>query len=161
MPIENRNVGAGTKPVAKYKSKDYVCLVEATPEGEGVVFALQGGKTHKSPSSAGMEVMGGKAVNGWRFWTVDGDAAAPTATPAPKSKGKGRKAKTLKLFKSIPGKYLAEGQHRFWCQACQKPFVAGTAEPEVCPEGHRADDPELSGAPASEVIAADKAEVEA
>ena len=71
MAIENKDLPSGTKLVAKYKGQQYVCLVKAADSGDGVVFALQGGKTHKSPSSAGMEVMGGKAVNGWRFWTVE------------------------------------------------------------------------------------------
>ena len=161
MPIENRNLAVGTKLVAKYKGKQYVCLVEAAESGEGVVYALEGGKKHKSPSSAGMEVMGGKAVNGWRFWTVEGDAPAATSTPATAKKKGGSKTKASKLFKRLPGTGLVEGQNRFWCQACQKSFTTTEADPEACPDGHRADDPELTGAPAAEAVAADKAEVEA
>ena len=161
MPIENRNLPVGTRLTAKYKKQTYVCVVESAESGEGVLFALQGGKKHKSPSSAGMEVMGGKAVNGWRFWSVEGEApaATETATPAPKKKG-GSKSKTIKLFKRLPGTSLEEGQQRFWCHACAKSFITTDADPEACPDGHRADDPELTGAPSSEAVAADKAEEE-
>ena len=158
MPIENRNLAVGTKLVAKYKGKQYVCVIEAAESGEGVLYALEGGKKHKSPSSAGMEVMGGKAVSGWRFWTVEGDAPASAEAPAPAKKKTGGKAKTFKLFKRLPGTGLEEGQNRFWCQACQKSFITSETDPEACTEGHRADDPELSGAPAAEAVAADKAE---
>ena len=162
MPIENRDLPAGTKLVAKYKGQQYVCLVEAAESGEGVLFALQGGKTHKSPSSAGMEVMGGKAVNGWRFWSVEGEVPATSEVPAKQTPSKkGGKTKTFKLFKRLPSIGLEEGQHRIWCQACQKSFVTSETDPEVCPEGHRADDPELTGAPSSDAVAADRAEVEA
>ena len=64
MSIENRNLAVGTRLWANYKKQRYVCMVEAAESGDGLIFALEGGKRHKSPSSAGMEVMGGKAVNG-------------------------------------------------------------------------------------------------
>ena len=50
-----------------------ICTVEAAEGGEGVVYVLEDGSSHKSPSAAGMKVMGGKAVNGWRFWTREGE----------------------------------------------------------------------------------------
>ena len=162
MAIENKDLPSGTKLVAKYKGQQYVCLVKAADSGDGVVFALQGGKTHKSPSSAGMEVMGGKAVNGWRFWTAEGEVPTTSEVLEPQANRKrGVKAKTFKLFKRLPSIGLEEGQHRIWCQACQKSFVTSETDPEVCPEGHRADDPELTGVPSSEAVAADKADVEA
>ena len=71
MAIENRNLEAGTRLVANYKKQRYVCTVEA--EGEGVAYVLEDGTRHKSPSAAGMKVMGGKAVNGWRFWSLEGE----------------------------------------------------------------------------------------
>jgi hypothetical protein len=81
MAIENRNLAVGTRLVASYKKQTYVCTVEATEEGAGVLFALEGGKKFKSPSAAGSHIMGGKAVNGWRFWSVEGEAPAPRRRP--------------------------------------------------------------------------------
>ena len=61
MVIENRNLEAGARLVANYKKSRYVCTVEAAEEGEGVVYVLEDGSKHKSPSAAGSKVMGGKA----------------------------------------------------------------------------------------------------
>jgi hypothetical protein len=122
--------------------------VEAGEEGEGVVFVLEDGTKHKSPSAAGSKVMGGKAVNGWRFWSLEGDA--PQAEPAPATKAakttrSTKKAK--KLISRIPSqKKDAEGSSRWFCAACMKSFmVDGNDPPQVCPDGHRIDDPELTG----------------
>jgi hypothetical protein len=43
----------------------------------------------------------------------------------------------------------------FWCAACQAYKAEPGSNPEVCPEGHRADDPELTAAPAPEAVAAE------
>ena len=70
-----------------------------------------------------------------------GEQPANEAAP-----GKPAKAKKggFKLFKRLPGTGLEEGQQRWWCQACQKSFVTTETDPQVCPEGHRVDDPELT-----------------
>jgi hypothetical protein len=124
--------------VANYKKARYVCTVEADEEGK-LAFVLEGGRRFKSPSSAASAVMGGSAANGWKFWSVEGEEPAATTAQAAKE----RKPSSFKLFKRVPGTGLEEGQYRIWCQACQKSFVTTKAEPEACPEGHRADDPEL------------------
>ena len=49
--------------------------MEAGEEDGAVVFVLEDGSRHKSPSAAGSKVMGGKAVNGWRFWSTRGPSA--------------------------------------------------------------------------------------
>ena len=147
MAIENRNLEAGTRLVATYKKQTYVCTVEKGEEGN-TEYVLEDGKRFKSPSAVGSAVMGGSACNGWRFWSIEGDAPAavePKAEeqkPEPKAKSKARR---FKLFKRIPGTGLEEGQYRFYCAACAKSFITDQAEPEVCPEGHRDDDPELTG----------------
>src|SRR3989338_8622206 len=89
MAVENRNLLAGTRLVANYKKQRYVCTVEAGEGGEGIVFVLEDGGRHKSPSAAGSKVMGGKAVNGWRFWTVEGEEPKAVPQPAPKAKANG------------------------------------------------------------------------
>ena len=162
MPIENRDLPVGTRLVAKYKTQNYLCLVEAAEGGEGVVYALQGGKRHKSPSSAGMEVMGGKAVNGWRFWSVEGKTHPAGETPAPaatETPAKTRKARKT-IYKLPNQQGVAQGKTKWFCTACMKSFVAdGAAEPQVCPEGHAIDDAELLAPPSADAVAADQAEV--
>src|SRR5688572_8045589 len=82
MAIEDRNLPIGTRLVANYKKQTFVCTVEAGEDGEGLAFVLEDGTRHKSPSAAGSKVMGGKAVNGWRFWSVEGAAPAKPERPA-------------------------------------------------------------------------------
>jgi hypothetical protein len=139
MAITNRDLPVGTRLEATYKKVRYVCTVEADEEGKPK-FVLEDGKQFKSPSSAASAVMGGSAANGWRFWSLEGEApTAPADKPATEPN-----AKAFKLFKRVPGTGLEEGQYRIWCQACQKSFVTTEAEPSACPEGHHADDPELT-----------------
>lgn len=153
MPIENRTLSVGTRLVAKYKKEQHVCTVVAAPEGEGVLFELADGKTFKSPSAAASAVMNGNAANGWRFWSVAAEGSEAPVTDAllaaagkPKRKSGGRK-KASPLFRRLPDTGLEEGQHRIWCSACQDGFISDTETPEACPNGHRADDPDLNAAP--------------
>jgi hypothetical protein len=160
---KNRNLPVGTRLWANYKKVRYTATVEAGEEEGTLAFVLEDGTKHKSPSAAGSRVMGGKAVNGWRFWTVEGDE--PTATeanekPAKKSGGRKKKASSKTIFKTPSQENAPEGQTSYFCSACMKAFtVDGTDEPEACPEGHRNDDPELN-APAG-VTAAEEAGVTA
>jgi hypothetical protein len=68
MPIENRNLVAGTRLTAKYKKQSYACEVV---EGEGgkLRYRLEDGREFKSPSAAGMAITG-HACDGWVFWSV-------------------------------------------------------------------------------------------
>jgi len=157
MPIENRNLGIGTRLVATYKKQAYVCTVEAGEGDEGIAFVLEGGRRFKSPSAAAMAVMGGKAVNGWRFWSVDGETVAAAPEP-PKARSKKSKSKGL-LSKVPPHPGDAEGSNRYWCSACMTSFIAeGDKRPEACLEGHRADDPELTAPVTAEVAEAEASE---
>ena len=135
MAIEDRNLEVGTRLVASYRKQAHVCTVERAEEGGKPAFVLEGGRRFKSPSSAGSAVMGGKAVNGWRFWSVE-DAG-------PKARGGGEKPAQFttakRLVYRVPNqKGIAEGQSRWFCRACMKGFVAsGGGQPGACPEGHR------------------------
>ena len=151
MAVENRNLLVGTRLVANYKKQRYVCTVEAAEGGEGIVYVPEDGTRYKSPSAAGSKVMGGKAVNGWRFWTVEGEEPKVEGTSAPKANG-AKAAKPKKLIYRLPNQQrVAEGKRRYWCNACMKSFVTdGDETPDVCPEGHRADDPELTAPAAAE-----------
>ena len=74
MPIENRELPAGTRLVAAYKGKAFVCTAEET-EGGKPAYVLEDGRRFASPSAAGTAVMGGVACNGWQFWRVEGAGA--------------------------------------------------------------------------------------
>ena len=164
MAIENRNLEIGTKLVASYEKVQYVCTVEAAADGEGVVYALEDGKKFKSPSAAGSSVMGGNAVNGWRFWSLEGEAttaAGTSATKATRMRTKAdsvpvvakpkRKTKPKPAFKLIKvhddQTDVPQGCIRVICYACDPmvQIVEGDTVPSVCPAGHRIDDTELTG----------------
>ena len=68
MAIEDRNLTVGTRLVANYRKQAHACMVEKRDEGGGILFVLGDGRKFKSASSAASALMGGKAVNGWRFW---------------------------------------------------------------------------------------------
>jgi hypothetical protein len=162
MAIENRNLPVGSRIWANYRKTRYVCTVEAGEEEGGLLFVLEDGSKHKSPSAAGSKVMGGKAVNGWRFWTVEGDEpATEPEKPKAERKARGGKKKQAKTLYKMPGQDgVADDKVRWFCSACMDAFTPGVAgEPEACPQGHRNDDPELN-AP-SGVTSAQEAEVTA
>ena len=145
MAIEDRNLTVGTRLVASYRKQAHACTVEKAEEGGGILFVLEDGRKFKSASSAASAVMGGKAVNGWRFWSVQGIE--------PKAQEGGEKPETQvskpkRLVYRVPNqKGIAEGQNRWFCRACMKGFViGGDRQPEACPAGHRANDPERTAA---------------
>ncbi len=131
MAIEDRNLAAGTKLVARYKGKEYTAEVVETEEG--LRYRLEDGKECKSPSSAGSAVMGGSACNGWRFWSV---AGSENAKPKKTSKKAAKET-------ANPGNGLIERMEdgRYFCSACQEAFDAPKGvEPQGCPKGHRPED---------------------
>jgi len=162
MVIENREaVVAGTKLTATYKKQDYACRVELGADGK--LAYLYDGKAYNSPSSAGTAVMG-TACNGWRFWTIEGEAVAAVATAtkatAKTSAPKKARTKAVKVFYKIPNQRgTAEGVTRFYCNGCAASFESESQTPEACPLGHRYDDPELTSAATGAAVASDQAEV--
>jgi hypothetical protein len=136
--IENRNLEVGTRLVATYKKQAYVCTVEAGESEGEVAFVLEDGKRYKSPSAAGSAVMGGEAVNGWCFWSLEGEAAAPSTEAKPEKPKSGKGKRTI--YRIPPGN-LAEGKSKWFCVACMKSFVIeGSDAPAACPEGHPMED---------------------
>ena len=126
MAIEDRNLKAGTKLVARYKGTIYHAEVVKTKDG--LRYRLNG-KEFKSLSSAGSAIMGGSACNGWRFWSLAG------AEPKPKKAGK-KKAKA----DSANGLITRLEDGRWFCAACQEAFDAPEGvEPQGCPKGHAPD----------------------
>ena len=129
MAIEDRNLKAGTKLVARYKGQEHTAEVVETEEG--LRYRQKDGRQFKSPSSAGSAIMGGSACNGWRFWSVAGTEAKPKA--APKKKAAEGKPK------ANPGNGLITRLEdgRWFCNACMEAFEAPAGvEPQGCPQGH-------------------------
>jgi len=76
-------LGEGTKLVARYKGKDYRAEVVKLEDGTFKIRHQR--KDYSSPSAAGKAITGG-AVNGWKFWSLEGtEAEKPEAkATAPK-----------------------------------------------------------------------------
>src|SRR5947209_5367876 len=92
MPIADRNLPNGARLVARFKRQEYACVVKLVVEDQQPlkrVYILEHDRSeHPSLSAAGSAVMGGTACNGWRFWSLEGDATtteAPTGTTAPQA----------------------------------------------------------------------------
>ncbi len=127
MSIENRDLKAGTKLVARYKGKEYTAEVVKTEEG--VRYRLEDGREFKSLSSAGSAVMGGSACNGWRFWSLAGSREARPKKAAKENGNAGN------------GLIRRMDDGRYFCSACQEAFEAPAGvEPQGCPKGHRPED---------------------
>ena len=128
MAIEDRNLAAGTKLVARYKGKEYTA--EAVETEEGLRYRLEDGKEFKSLSSAGSAVMGGSACNGWRFWSLAGSEEAK-----PK-----KAAKKAAKASGNPG-FTRLDDGRYFCDSCMEAFDAPKdVTPVGCPKGHRPED---------------------
>ncbi len=127
MAIEDRSLKAGTRLTARYKGEEYGAEVIETEEG--IRYRLEDGREFNSPSSAGSAVMGGKACNGWRFWSIAGsEKAKPKKT-----------SKKAAKENANPGNDLIERMDdgRYFCSACQEAFDAPKGvEPQGCPKGH-------------------------
>ena len=147
MAIQDRNLEAGTKLIAKYKKQEFKAEVVAG-EGGKVKYRLADGREFKSPSAAGTAITGG-ACNGWAFWSLEA-GSTPTEPPEPESsEDQGETSEDAETpdqpiaaaFRRVPNqKGVGEGEIRLYCDACQKSFTAPVGEtPENCPEGHGPD----------------------
>ena len=139
MAVDKQEFTVGTRLTGRYKKATYT--VEVVETGEGKRFRLEDGQEYKSLSAAGSAIMGGKAVNGWRFWSLEGEApvqpaGAPTE-PEGRPNGKERKPPALRPMASQDG--VPNGQKRWWCMACCDAFLApASITPVGCPQGHSA-----------------------
>jgi hypothetical protein len=131
VAIQNRNLKVGTVLVGTYKKERYECRVE-DHDGKPV-FVLADGRRFKSTSAAASAVMGGKAVNGWLFWSQAEDVTADH----PVSNAPSRR----KVIRRLPNQQGIEaGKMRYWCNACMKSFIADAGDlPENCAAGHAAE----------------------
>ena len=127
MPLENRDLEAGTRLAAKYKGQVHTCKVVETEEG--LRFRLEDGREFKSPSSAASAVMGGMAANGWRFWSL-AETEAETAAGAPKPTKKS-KAKTT-----------GDPEETVACGECGETFATSAEATEHLAAAHAEAQPE-------------------
>ena len=128
MPIENRDLAAGTRLVVRHKGTEHECTVIKGKDGE-IRYRLADGKEFNSPSSAGREITGGVAVNGWRFWSLEGDLKPRKAKSEPKAKAakkapakKAAKAKGKKAAKKKVARAAAARGDKYGCGACGETF---------------------------------------
>ena len=91
--------------------------------------------------------MGGVACNGWCFWslTEGGEAEAKAAKPKRARKAEKAQAKRQVVHRMENQEGLPGGHVRYFCNACLDTFIGeGDQEPEACPAGHKAEDPEVA-----------------
>ncbi len=132
MAITDRNLVAGIELEGFYKKARQFCVVEASADGK-LAFVLEDGRRFKSASAAASAVMGGKAVNGWLFWSLSGEARSEADPAAPQMSRQKRMVYRLPNQKGV-----AAGKSRWYCGECKQSFVIGAAEEApTCPAGHR------------------------
>jgi hypothetical protein len=124
MPIEDRNVEAGTVLTARYKKQDRTCEVIETDDG--LRFKLDTGELYRSPSSAGKAAMDGVACNGWRFWSIAG-SEKPKREPKPKAEKPAKPAKKAggkkgAKAKGTPARQRAVEPPSYGCGGCGATF---------------------------------------
>jgi hypothetical protein len=90
--------------VVRHKKQEHTCEVVKTKDG--LRYRLADGKEFNSPSSAGREITGGVAVNGWRFWSLEGTLPERKAKGEPEAKKPASKAPA----KKAPAKKAAKGK---------------------------------------------------
>ena len=137
MPIENRALTPGTTLVATYKKQVFLCKV--IDEGGETRFTVHGHeKAFKSPSAAASAVMGGIAANGWKFWSVEGEAAPASETPPRPTKPATSSSKPtmIRLIRKTPNQRgVPDGSTKWFCSSCMKSFTGAVEAPIVT--GHR------------------------
>ncbi len=132
MPVENRDLSAGTVLKARHKGKEHTCEVVKTKDG--LRYRLADGKEFNSPSSAGGEITGGVAVNGWRFWSLGSEpkprkARGDKAQAKTSAKESTKKASATRSAKSTDKKAAKKKVARaatkgdaYGCGACGETF---------------------------------------
>lgn len=138
MALDNRDLKAGQKLVARYKGQEHTVLVLGDETTNGLGFELDAGTIYKSLSSAGNAVTGG-SVNGWRFWSLEGSLPTKGAkTESTAAKWSDKPERRVRLIKKVPNqKGVPASRVKWFCSGCMKSFLADVAEdPQTCPEGH-------------------------
>jgi hypothetical protein len=91
MAITDRTLTAGMTFWAKYKGATSTATLRGTLSEGGEIEVAGLEKRFKTLSGAGAAVRGGKATNGFDFWTMGAPPTEETpvnaTTPAPKAEG--------------------------------------------------------------------------
>ena len=134
MAIEDRNLTVGTRLVANYRKQAHACMVEKVEEGGGILFVLEDGRKFKSASSAASALMGGKAVNGWRFWSVQSTEAEGTMEGGEKPETQAAKSKRL-VYRVPNQKGIAGGLEPLVLSGLHEGLRRSKVivQPEACP----------------------------
>lgn len=156
MVIEDRTrVVDGVGLIARYKDREHKAVAVLGEDGK-LGFKVEGSDVlHTSLSTAAIAVAPeAKAINGWRFWTIEGDplperkakVAKEKVAKAPREKKEkaDRKPTTSAVTRQArPNitkmrKQTIEGQTGFFCSACMDGFyLPGTPNIAAeCPKGH-------------------------
>ena len=139
MPLDKQELAVRMRLVARHKKQAFSATVVATDDG--LRIRVTDGREYKSLSAAGSAITG-EAVNGWRFWSLDGAAGqATTEEPEPTMEAPTAGAAKHRVIRRTPNQNAVPGgQVRWFCNACMGGFLAPSgATPEVCPQGHRAE----------------------
>lgn len=138
MAVTDRdNLAAGTKLVAIHKGTRHECVFD----GEKFHY---NGIAYASPSKAGSAACGGTSVNGWRFWTPDGDfeekAPREPRVAGTRTGGIAARSKTVRFIERMKNQAnVPDGFVKFWCSSCMAAFTVAVGEPsDPCPNGHPA-----------------------
>ena len=138
MAVEKMEFSTGTVLVARYKKQPYRLTVVATEQG--VRFRLEDGREFKSLSATGSHLMGGKAVNGWRFWTLEGEGKLAIAGTLGTAQEQPRSVGAPLIHEMDNQENVPARRRRWWCTACCDGFlVPAGITPQGCPKGHSED----------------------
>jgi hypothetical protein len=125
--IENRELAAGTRLAVRHKGTVHSCEVVKTKDG--LRYRLADGQEFNSPSSAGREITGGVAVNGWRFWSIEGTLPERKAKADKPAKAAAKRAPAKKASKKSAKKAAKKKSARaatkgdsYGCGACGETF---------------------------------------
>jgi hypothetical protein len=120
--------------VARHKKQHFVCEVVQTDAGVGYRV---GDKDFTSPSSAGRDVTGGVAVNGWRFWSLEGALKPRSAKTATKKAPAKKAPATKKGAKKAKANAQRAGTGRsYGCGVCGEEFPTMKAATKHATEMH-------------------------
>ena len=88
VAIKDRNLAIGQVLVASYKGEQRKVTIESRDKDK-LGFRLDGGEVYSSLSQAGGAITGG-SVNGWAFFTPEGEVRYPAARAAKEPRNAGR-----------------------------------------------------------------------
>lgn len=139
--IKIEDLRPGVRLVGSYRDVTYDAVVG---EGGRITIEHEGfaGRVFKSLSGAGKAITGRVSCEGTRFWSMAGEVRV-SRKEAQRERNRVRRYRVIQVMKNQDA--VPEGKVRLWCDGCMAIFM-GEAGAEItsCPQGHSADDPELT-----------------